>query len=843
MGKGVKIKAPKIKVGKDLGLKNIGKGVSALAKTAGKVGSQVVKTTGKGLEGIGKNTFDIAGAIAKGDLKGIGKEGLELLQSGKDIAKGYGSAALTANTGVLGAAGSATGSSAISKAAEDINREGNKGISKYGDAALDIGANIATGGTYGLAKQAASGLSSGGLGGLVSGDALKNAALGVAGSYAGIDPNMLKMGMSAAQGDLKSAALQGLGSFGGMDPNMLKMGAAALSGDKGGLASGLASQFGAGDSAASMLGAVAGGKKNDMLSALGGQLGLDPKMSSMLGAVASGDLKGAALKQVAGATGLDPKLLSNLSSGKIDPMQLAGAAGFDPKSMLGGAADKLGISSFTKSPEAQAAMDFGRSAGRVVESADPYIQDAGNAALDKTAAAMGVKGVTGGNYKIQSGDTLNAIAKRMGVDPAALAAANNIKDPNKIMAGMSLQIPQSGRSPAGAADGKSWWDSTKDALSGAAGAVGGAVSGAAGAVKDFAVNNPNLVEGAIQGAGAYAGYRATDESNKKQQEILKRQEQEAQQIREMEKFQFDPRRSQAYDQSYGFQQDIIKEGGFTGAERAQQKADDLRAAKMRQAAKMAGERTLAEKGQGSTGSGQAYASMLAGQQEAADVGTQLDLAREKQAAENLRGAYKELPEMMERKSTPEMDLAQRRSTEDVNRADQLRQVRDQQTAAEQARGQALANLAATATTTASGMVKKGIDSYKESQEELKKLADQKIKDSLAKNPPSRTSGSTNIKAGAAGQIAGNTPPANMATGQPGSGAGVLAPQYLPNAGNFNQQLSKPKSGVEQLLSGDLLKQGQQMMSKAPAPVQQAVNSTVDKAKEQASKMLGGFLKF
>jgi hypothetical protein len=62
MGKGVKIKAPSV-------VKNIGKGVSSLAKNAGKVGSKIVKTAGKGVEGIGKNSFDIAGAIAKGDFK------------------------------------------------------------------------------------------------------------------------------------------------------------------------------------------------------------------------------------------------------------------------------------------------------------------------------------------------------------------------------------------------------------------------------------------------------------------------------------------------------------------------------------------------------------------------------------------------------------------------------------------------------------------------------------------------------------------------------------------------------------------------------------------------------
>jgi len=839
MGKGVKIKAPKIKVGKDLGLKNIGKGVSALAKNAGKVGSKLVSTAGKGIEGIGKNTFDIAGAVAKGDFKGIGKEGLELLQSGKDIAKGLGSAALTANTGLLGAAGTAAGATDITRAAQNIDREGQKGINKYGDAAIDIGANIASAGTYGLAKQAAQGLSSGGLGGLVSGKGLQDMALGVAGSYAGVDPNLLKMGMSAARGDLKGAALQGLANYGGLDPNMLKMGASALTGDKGGLASGLASQFGAGDSASNFIGALAGGKKSDIASAIGAQLGLDPKMSSLLGSVASGDIKGAALREVAGATGLDPKLVSSLSSGKIKPEQIAGAMGLDTKKMLGGAASKLGISSLTSSPEAKEMENLGRSAGRDIASVEKNIED----------SMSNAKNLTEKERKALEAAKQRELQDEMGkIDFTKLPKGTKILGQNVDEQSARLEAQGDKALPPPQKEGWSFdrilgnikreAGQAVDKIKSGAGSAGNMLSSAGNAVAGFAANNPNLTEGLIQGAGAYAGYKVTSDSAKKQQEILKRQEDEASQIREMEKFQFDPRRSQAYDQSYGFQQERISQGGYTAAERAQQKSDDLRAAKMRQAAKMAGERTLAEKGQGSTGSGQAYASMLAGQQEAADVGTQLDLAREKQAAENLEKSYAALPEMMETKSKTEMDLSQRRSTEDVQRADALRQVREKQTEAERARAQAMATLAGKATDTVSGLVADGLESYKK---DAQKKKDEAAKAEAAKqNIPVSKTPTTSTKAVAAAQVAGNRPPAEMATGQPGSGAGVLAPQYLPNAGNFNQQLSKPKSGVEQLLSGDLLKQGQQLMSKAPAPVQQTVNKAVDKGKEEVNRFASQF---
>ena len=45
------------------------------------------------------------------------------------------------------------------------------------------------------------------------------------------------------------------------------------------------------------------------------------------------------------------------------------------------------------------------------------------------------------NYKVRSGDTLSGIAKRNDTTVAALAKANNIKDPNKLAAGQTLKMP------------------------------------------------------------------------------------------------------------------------------------------------------------------------------------------------------------------------------------------------------------------------------------------------------------------------------------------------------------------------------------------------------------------
>lgn len=47
-------------------------------------------------------------------------------------------------------------------------------------------------------------------------------------------------------------------------------------------------------------------------------------------------------------------------------------------------------------------------------------------------------------YIVQRGDSLSAIAKRFGVSKAALAAFNNITDPDKIQAGQKLKLPQPG---------------------------------------------------------------------------------------------------------------------------------------------------------------------------------------------------------------------------------------------------------------------------------------------------------------------------------------------------------------------------------------------------------------
>jgi peptidoglycan DL-endopeptidase LytF len=47
----------------------------------------------------------------------------------------------------------------------------------------------------------------------------------------------------------------------------------------------------------------------------------------------------------------------------------------------------------------------------------------------------------GSDYTVEPGDTISGIAKKTGVTVAAILAANNLTDPNRITAGQTLRIP------------------------------------------------------------------------------------------------------------------------------------------------------------------------------------------------------------------------------------------------------------------------------------------------------------------------------------------------------------------------------------------------------------------
>jgi LysM repeat protein len=57
-------------------------------------------------------------------------------------------------------------------------------------------------------------------------------------------------------------------------------------------------------------------------------------------------------------------------------------------------------------------------------------------------------GANAGTYVVRSGDTLSAIAGRLGVSVGDLAGANGISDPNRVLVGQRLTVPGGGSAPA-----------------------------------------------------------------------------------------------------------------------------------------------------------------------------------------------------------------------------------------------------------------------------------------------------------------------------------------------------------------------------------------------------------
>jgi LysM repeat protein len=194
---GIKISAPKIKAPK-----SISKAISSATKAVG--------------------------SVAKGDLKGAAASANELAQAGKDFTKDIGSANLKNITGAVGSIGAATGLSPLRDLASNVNQEGQSGIDKYGDAAIDTAANVATGGTYGAAQQTTNALAQGGIGGLVNPNSIKQGLMSYAASQAGVDPNMMQ---SLAKGDFRSAALQQAGSLGGLNSTQMNLASSLASGN------------------------------------------------------------------------------------------------------------------------------------------------------------------------------------------------------------------------------------------------------------------------------------------------------------------------------------------------------------------------------------------------------------------------------------------------------------------------------------------------------------------------------------------------------------------------------------------------------------------------------------
>jgi LysM repeat protein len=63
-------------------------------------------------------------------------------------------------------------------------------------------------------------------------------------------------------------------------------------------------------------------------------------------------------------------------------------------------------------------------------------------------------GSSAGTYVVRSGDTLSAIAGRLGVSVGDLVGANGISDPNRVLVGQTLTVPGGGAAPSPAASGR-----------------------------------------------------------------------------------------------------------------------------------------------------------------------------------------------------------------------------------------------------------------------------------------------------------------------------------------------------------------------------------------------------
>ena len=818
----------------------------------------------------------------------------DIKQAGKQFAGGQ----LGLSTAALGTLGGLTGSKDISKLAGNIEREGGKGIEQYGDTAMDIGANVATGGTYGAAQTAAQSLASGGLKGLLSGKGLQEAALGAAGSYAGIDPNMIQAaqaGLKAAQGDIKGAALQGLGTFGGMKSEalkelgleslsklkpeelqkyteMAKTGVSAKTGDKAGIASGLASQFGAGEDISQFAGALAGGKdlKGAALSKLGSMAGFDPKQLQTGLSALTGDKAGLAsgLASRFGAGDMASNLVGQFAGGKGAREVISDQAGAYAEDEANRLFDEqMGI------------------AGASREGVKQIEQQIKDVKRMPTSIAKEAKGLIADQYQIAKGDSFNAIAKKLGVSPEELKAANpNLKDINKIATGAKLNIPgvrdlsgaiergvvESGKMTAAQFDAdkkfQDWMKSqtgyigkekkaamqrllqdranmTEDEFQIAESQISrGEIpskyqvptsaatqkeeSGFFDKVGDFIGDNKGLLGGAAQVAGAGVGYLAGESARKEQKELAEKQLKEVQNIGgKFTGMEYDPTR---YKQEKEFLQQRVAGGGVTAEEKKMQQEGDIRAARAAAAQRLAGMEQQARMGAGTTGAGASLASALAGGQAAMSEQSAANLAREASASNRLERDIQRQSQLSRQQTAEEAELAKQQSEFGLQKAQQVGSEREELSRLAAARGKAAAELAGQVTDTAIGAMERvksseeaeQADQQKRQAEQDRQYQEQQRQMQLEQQRldlEAKRKAAQNLAMGAPQQPKPAQPaPAQLATGKPGEGYGVL-----------QSSIGQASSAVQK--ASDAFNKFNQSVPKQAQPVVQQVGKGIQQA--------------
>jgi len=795
---------PKITVGGDIG---------KVAQQVGKVATEAGN--------VAKSSLEAQAKLATGDFKGAGQSAM----------KGFSSA-----SNIAGTAGGQVGAIV--------------GQRKLGEAAGKIGAeataNVVTSGGYGLAKQAASSLASGGIGGLVSGKGLQDAALSAAGSYAGVDPNALnvaKMGLSAAQGDIKGAATQGLGSYAGLSPNEIKMastGVSALTGDKRGAASGLASQFGAGDSASSLIGNVAGGNmdfKKMALEKLGSFGGLSPEQIKMAESALGGNISGltsGAASQL-GAGGAVSSMVGQFAGGKGAREVVSDQAGAYAQDQANTMLDQQQRDLLNRTQKSMP-YNFEEERKRADELKRNFEQvkaTAGSQSFDPKVAysdwAKQQKGYIGKEKKAYMQDLFN---KR---------AAGKISN-DEFNKGYESQGQ------------KGFVDKAKDFFGGA---------------KNFAAENKDVIGLGAQGVAAGLGYGAAKDSMEAQQSLLEQQRTQAGGIgSELIGTKYDKDR---YAPEQQYRQEQIEGRGRSSLTRQMEQESQEEAGKMSQSAIQAGVERQARLG-GAAGIGtSALTSAYAGNQAARNAIARDKRARDTQAEQTYEQALQRSGQLKTQQTKEEAELAALKAEAQKAQSQQSAAAYSGLSNIESARGTALQNLYSTgANLVQSGLKTLSTDEEKQKAQEQEnydmqmrnaKLAQEQQKvnqtpqqtnlierakamtgnsDVIRGGQPQAPAQQQNLqtKAGAAKIVGGDTFAGQERTYKTGE---KVTSEPMPARQQFNNQnMSMPQTqqpaqgGFQQMLQG-AQKKGQELISKIPEAQKKQIM-------DQGKKIVGGLVK-
>lgn len=132
-------------------------------------------------------------------------------------------------------------------------------------------------------------------------------------------------------------------------------------------------------------------------------------------------------------------------------------------------------------------MGLGRYRGRHLK---PRPKGKGVAIGTATVVLSAPAAASAGEYKVRPGDTLSAVADRLGTSVSRLAHLNGLKNPNKIVAGQTLRTSGAAASSTASSSGGSYLVRPGDTLSAIAARLGTSVSVLARA---NGISNANMI--------------------------------------------------------------------------------------------------------------------------------------------------------------------------------------------------------------------------------------------------------------------------------------------------------------------------------------------------------------